>query len=50
MAASIVVVSRGEKPGTKETKDFIFLLDALNKKLTGVMQNYVQMVSVLVFP
>ena len=46
LAASIVVVSRGEEPGKNQAKELILTLDALNKKLTDVMQDSVQMVRV----
>lgn len=46
MAAGSVVVSKICKPDAEESKEMVHLSEAINKKLTNVMQGTVQMVSV----
>lgn len=46
MAAGSVVVSKTRKPSAEESKEMVHVLEAINKKLTSVMQGTVQMVSV----
>ncbi len=46
MAAGSVVVSKTCKPDAEASEEMVHLLEAINKKLTNVMQGTVQMVSV----
>lgn len=40
----MTVVTKGDCPDAKQSKELIMLIDAILKKLTDVMQEYVQMV------
>lgn len=46
MAAGAVVASQTRKPDAEESKEMVHLLDGINKELTNVMQDSVQMVRV----